>query len=68
MFAMTAWNIWRKRNLQLWEDKKETVQQVIGRAQGMLQHGSTLAKQMQQAEDNNRFIMLCGSLHQQDIV
>jgi hypothetical protein len=34
---MTAWSIWRKLNLQLWEDNKVTVQQVIGRAQGMLQ-------------------------------
>jgi hypothetical protein len=24
-FAMTTWSIWIKRNLQLWEDKKETV-------------------------------------------
>jgi hypothetical protein len=35
-FAMTTWSLWRKRNLQLWEDKKESNEVAIGRAQGLL--------------------------------
>jgi len=35
-FAMTAWSLWRKRNLKLWEDKTGTMEHVIGRAQGTL--------------------------------
>jgi hypothetical protein len=62
-FAMTAWSIWRKRNLQPWEDKKETMQQVIGRVRSAFQ--AWQHKQMQQTEDNNRFNMFRGSLHQQ---
>jgi hypothetical protein len=33
---MTAWSLWRKRNLKLWEDKTETMEHVIGRTQGTL--------------------------------
>jgi ribonuclease HI len=36
-FAMTSWSLWRKRNLQLWEQKIESTSQVIGRANGTLQ-------------------------------
>ncbi|GAU41226.1 hypothetical protein TSUD_129020 [Trifolium subterraneum] len=36
-FAMTAWSIWQKRNLQLWENKKESPDKVIAHAQGTLQ-------------------------------
>ena len=35
-FAMIAWSLWRKRNLQLWEDKTETMEHIIGRTQGTL--------------------------------
>jgi hypothetical protein len=37
-FAMTAsaWSIWKKRNLKLWENKHETVDQVLNRAKGVL--------------------------------
>ncbi|MCI05315.1 putative ribonuclease H protein, partial [Trifolium medium] len=34
---MTSWSIWHKRNLQFWEGKKEVPDQVIARAQGVLQ-------------------------------
>ncbi|XP_045831364.1 uncharacterized protein LOC123922710 [Trifolium pratense] len=36
-FAMISWSLWRKRNLQLWEQKTESTTQVIGRANGTLQ-------------------------------
>ncbi|MCH88735.1 RNA-directed DNA polymerase (Reverse transcriptase), partial [Trifolium medium] len=36
-FSMTAWSIWQKRNIQLWENKKESPDKVIARAQGTLQ-------------------------------
>ncbi|MCI57756.1 hypothetical protein A2U01_0079007, partial [Trifolium medium] len=36
-FAMTAWSIWQRRNLKLWDNKQETPEQIIARAQGMLQ-------------------------------
>ncbi|KAK2407645.1 Ribonuclease H superfamily protein [Trifolium repens] len=36
-FAMTAWSLWHKRNVQLWEGKIETSDQVLARAQGVLQ-------------------------------
>jgi hypothetical protein len=35
-FAMTVWSLWQKWNLKLWEDKTETMEHVIGRAQGTL--------------------------------
>ncbi|MCI65417.1 hypothetical protein A2U01_0086675, partial [Trifolium medium] len=27
IFAMTTWSLWRKRNIQLWEQQTETVEQ-----------------------------------------
>ncbi|MCI13610.1 ribonuclease H protein, partial [Trifolium medium] len=33
---MTAWSIWKKRNLKLWENKHETADQVLNRANGVL--------------------------------
>ncbi|MCH85698.1 hypothetical protein A2U01_0006547 [Trifolium medium] len=39
-FALTTWSMWYKRNLQLWEGKKEASDQVIARAQGVLMRGN----------------------------
>ena len=36
LFAMTCWSIWKKHNLQLWEQKIETIEHVIYHAQGVL--------------------------------
>jgi ribonuclease HI len=36
-FAMTSWSMWHKWNVQLWEGKAETSDQVLARAQGVLQ-------------------------------
>jgi hypothetical protein len=35
-FAMTSWSIWKKRNLKLWENKDESPDQAVHRAQGVL--------------------------------
>ncbi|PNX87969.1 hypothetical protein L195_g044069 [Trifolium pratense] len=43
---MTIWSLWRKRNTQIWEDKVETVLQIIGRANHTLhvwQHAQSTA-------------------------
>ncbi|CAJ2659981.1 unnamed protein product [Trifolium pratense] len=34
-FAMTAWSIWQKRNLQLWENKTESQDKVIARTRDL---------------------------------
>ncbi|CAJ2634757.1 unnamed protein product [Trifolium pratense] len=36
-FAMTAWSLWRKRNMHLWENKIETIMQVVHRANNTIQ-------------------------------
>jgi hypothetical protein len=33
---MTSWSTWKKRNLNLWEDKEETVELVLYYAEGIM--------------------------------
>jgi hypothetical protein len=54
LFAMTSWSIWKKRNLQLWEQKIETIEQVIHRAQGVLQAWQYAQRRRDDAENNRQ--------------
>jgi hypothetical protein len=35
-FGMTSWSLWKKYNMKLWEDKHESIDNVLQRAFGML--------------------------------
>jgi hypothetical protein len=57
-FAMTSWSLWRKRNTKLWENKVETVMQVINKANYTLEawnHANNkAANRMMQAQPDQQ--------------
>ncbi|KAK2451733.1 hypothetical protein QL285_010763 [Trifolium repens] len=59
-FAMTAWSIWQRRNLQIWDNKSETPKQIIARGQGVLQ-----AWQRERVAPNRSCIMGRQQQHEQ---
>ncbi|GAU51196.1 hypothetical protein TSUD_374470 [Trifolium subterraneum] len=62
-FTMVAWSIWKKRNTKLWENQNDTVEQVVRRAQNLLNTWQCARSHkpiqptlnMQQQEQHNRW-------------